>query len=99
MTLLKRLGLFFLTGAILGVVAGTLLAAAYLPWYNAPGTGQALCNCQETVHNTLSSLLHFQLVGAVTGGVLLAIVFVLVALARRRSKLHGAKIDGEARPS
>jgi len=96
MTLTKRLGIFFLTGAILGLFATSLLAAAYLPWYNSPGVGQALCNCSELVHSTVSSLLHAQLGGATAGGVLLDVVYVLVALARRRAKQRGPKVDGQA---
>ena len=70
----KRILAFLMAGAILGVVVASFIAAQYLPWYNAPSMGQALCNCEDATRQTVSAVYRNQLiglaVGAVIGGVL-----------------------------
>jgi hypothetical protein len=76
MTLVKRLLLFILCGAVLGNAIATVFTPGYLAWDNTPGQGQALCNCTEVTKNTATSLIRAQLLGTGIG----AGVFLILGL-------------------
>lgn len=87
---MKNLLILVLLGAILGVVAASMIVPATLAWYNEagflsqPGGGQvqALVNIPQLIRYTTSRLIRGQLIGAAIG----AAVFLLIGLlASRRS--------------
>jgi uncharacterized membrane protein YfcA len=78
---MKRLLVLALVGALIGVVAASLVVPPLLSWYNEPGNisggtsaVQTLCNIPELIHYTSRRLLEGQLVGGAIGAVLFAIV-------------------------
>ena len=86
MEVARRLLTFALLGVVLGAAAASLLAPAYLDWYNTPGTESPMCNCTERTRNTASSLLSGQMAGAMIGGVALLIGGIVLAVRRRRTE-------------
>ena len=83
--------LYMLTGALLGVVAASIVVPPALSWYNEPGAINAgkqvetLCNIPELIHYTSSRLLRGQLVGAMIG----ALLGLVTALMRSRQRPAG----------
>ena len=78
---MKRLLVFALVGALIGVVVASLVVPPSLSWYNEPGnisggtsTVQTLCNIPELIHYTSRRLLAGQLVGAAIGAVLFVVI-------------------------
>ena len=67
MNMFKRLIFAMLLGFVVGSVIASLVAPGILTWYNIPGAGQALCNCEETVRSTIARLVQAQVVGAGIG--------------------------------
>jgi len=67
MAILKRLSIFMAVFALLGVMGSTALTYETVGWYNSPGAGPALCNCQDLAHHTAETLVKAQLTGLLTG--------------------------------
>jgi hypothetical protein len=86
MNLLRVVLNFVVAGALLGVLAATLIAPRYMAWDNTPGQGKALCDCADTTRQTADRLVSAQLSscagGAVLGG-LLGVAFVVVRRKRQ----------------
>lgn len=82
--MMKTMGVFALIGAIVGDVLATLIAPSFLTWYNTPGAGavQTICDIRQMSQTIFDQLIRAQLIGAVAGAVVLAVVGVVVA--RRR---------------
>ena len=89
MQALKRLLVYMLVGAVVGVAVASFVVPPVLGWYNEPGNighgnqVQTLCNVPELIRYASNRLLLGQLVGAGIG----AVLFLLLALAfgRRRA--------------
>lgn len=81
---MKTVGVFALIGTIVGDLLATLTAPSLLTWYNTPGAGaiQTICDVREMSQTIFAQLIRAQLIGAVSGAVLLTAVGVIVA--RRR---------------
>jgi hypothetical protein len=77
MSTFKTLMTFLVAGVLLGEIVATLLASAIIPWWNTPGQGQAMCECSKIAHDTVTSLISYQLTGAAIGGVLFLILGAL----------------------
>lgn len=83
---MKRLLVFALVGALVGVVIASLVVPPSLSWYNEPGNispqgksaVQVLCNIPDIIHYTSRSLIEGQLIGAAIGAVLFAILGAFV---------------------
>ena len=78
---MRRLMVFGLVGALIGVVVASLVVPPILSWYNEPGnisggksTVQTLCNIPELIQYTSHRLLMGQLIGGGIGAVLFAVV-------------------------
>jgi hypothetical protein len=96
----KRLGAFALSGAILGMLAVSLLAPSFITWYVTPGVqGQALCNCPKLAHSVIGQLLEAQLVGAIVGAILFLVVGVLFGRSRKRAVPPAAPGPADAPPA
>jgi len=80
----KKLLLYVLSGALLGDIAAMIVAPAILVWYETPADPGALCNCVTTVRTTTSHFIRGQLIGALTGMVLLLIIGILILRAQSR---------------
>lgn len=91
---MRHLLVWGLVGAIVGVVAASLVVPPLLAWYNEPGnisggkTVQTLCNIPELVHYTSSRLIEGQLVGGAVGAVLFALVGRLAGRGEVESRAH-----------
>jgi hypothetical protein len=83
---MKRLLVFGLVGALVGVVVASLVVPPTLSWYNEPGdispqgksAVQVLCNIPDIIHYTSRRLLEGQLIGGAIGAVLFAILGAFV---------------------
>lgn len=82
MSTFKTLMTSLVAGALLGEVVATLLASAVIPWWNTPGQGQAMCECSKIAHDTVTSLISYQLYGAAVGGVLFLVLGGFIVRAR-----------------
>lgn len=82
MSTFKTLMTFLVAGVLLGEVVATLLASAIIPWWNTPGQGQAMCECSKIAHDTVTSLISYQIYGAAVGGVLFLALGAFIVRAR-----------------
>jgi hypothetical protein len=82
---MKTVGVFAALGAIIGDVIATLVAPRFLTWYNTPGAGaiQTICDMKTMSETIFAQLIQAQLIGAISGAVVLAVAGVLFA--RRRA--------------
>jgi hypothetical protein len=80
---MKTAVIFMLAGALLGVIAASLVVPPALSWYTAPGglpkgaQIQAVVEIPEVIRYATSRLMHGQVIGGVCGaalGLLLGIV-------------------------
>lgn len=94
--MVKRLSIFALIGAFLGLLSASLLGPMWIAWYNTPAQGQAMCDCKTCVESAASSLLTGQLIGTVIGAVLL---LILGAVLSRGNKTPPATGAGTAPPA
>ena len=79
MATFKKLLAFMFGGAILGVVAASLLGLSAIPWYNAPGGGaQSVVDPTLFARSVIQSFIQGQLIGAGVGAVLLLIVGIVL---------------------
>lgn len=84
MALLRTLVSFLSVGAVLGMLAASYIGARFLPWYNAPAQGQALCDCADITRKTSQAVLYYQLVGAGVGAGLGIAGGITFAVMRRK---------------
>lgn len=89
---MKTVGVFALIGAIVGDVLSTLTAPSLLTWYNTPGAGaiQTICDVREMSQTIFNQLIRAQLIGSVSGALVLAVVGVLVVRRRMSRALPAA---------
>jgi len=82
---LKTLGVFALLGAAIGNALSTLIAPAFLTWYNTPGAGavQAICDTAKMSKEIFGQLIRAQLIGSVAGAVAFVVLGVLVVRRRK----------------
>jgi hypothetical protein len=86
MATVNRLIGWLSAGALLGLMAASLLAPSYLGWDNTAASGTALCECSKVTRDTASRLLGMQAESAAIGGVLFLIVGIaLVVRARNKA--------------
>ncbi len=95
MATLKKLLVYMLGGAVLGVVVATFIGLSFIPWYNEGGSGAQtmLVNPAVFARSVLHSMLQAQLFGAGAGAVLLLVVGVLV------HRMKAQKAAGQALPA
>ncbi len=71
---MKTILLLMFAGALIGVIAASLIVPPALAWYTAPGglpqgaQIQAVVQIPEVIRYATSRLLHGQLIGAAIGG-------------------------------
>lgn len=94
--MVKRLSIFALIGAFLGLLTASLLGPMWIAWYNTPAQGQAMCDCKTCVESAASSLLSGQLIGTAIGAVLL---LILGAVLSRGTKLPPTTGTGTPPPT
>lgn len=95
MGVLKRISVWTLIGAVLGAVVATVVGPGMVAWYNAPGSGTALCNCAEIIRSTADSLVHAQLIGAGAGAAVFLILSIVLSV-RGRKKSPPAELSASA---
>jgi len=72
---MRRFLIWFVSGALAGMVIATLLAPTVLKTMLAStGAKDAMCQCTELVNNTATLLIKTQIWGAVVGALLLPLV-------------------------
>lgn len=91
---MKTVLIFTLFGALLGIVAASLVVPPALGWYNEAGYltqsqagqpgPQALVNVPQLIHYATSRLIRGQLIGGVVGAVAFFVIGILVARRSRR---------------
>ena len=80
MSATRRILGFMLFGAILGLVVASFAVPPALGWYNSTGKiaganpVETLCNVPELIRYATTRLLEGQLIGAVAGAILFAVV-------------------------
>ena len=85
---MKTVFLWILSGALIGIVAASLIAPPALSWYTAPGglpkgaQIQALVEIPEVIQYATGKLIRAQLIGAGIGGAI-GLVAALVMTRRR----------------
>jgi hypothetical protein len=84
MATVKTLVSWISAGALLGLFAASLIGPKYLGWYNAPGLGQALCDCMKMTDEITSKLLALQVEGAAGGAVIFLVLGVMMEVRRRK---------------
>lgn len=76
---------FMVAGALLGVLAVSLVGPKYIAWDNTPGSGtSAMCLCQEVARQGADRIVSYQMTGCATGAVLGLILGGVVATMRRK---------------
>ncbi len=89
MTAFKRVLVLILVGAVLGDVVATLLARSLITWYWTPGSltrsAQQLCTVDD-FRNIISSLIKYQLIGALVGALVFAVAGSLALRNFRKPK-------------
>jgi len=82
MSMVKRVSMFMLLGAVLGDAVGTLVARSFIPWYWSPGEAikntQQLINVPDMVRSTIDAMVRDQLIGAGVGAVAFAVLGFLL---------------------
>lgn len=79
----KRVLGFLLGGAVIGDVAGLLFGRSFIPWYQTPGAGSAMCNCVEVAQQVIGDVVRYQLIGTAVGAVLGVVAGILFARRRK----------------
>ncbi len=94
----KRLMLWVLAGAILGVIAGTLGARMYVPWNNTAEMSQTtVCNLPVIIKQSMDTLVSWQLIGGGIGA--FAGIAAGVTSAQRRKRQAAAQAAPKAPPA
>lgn len=77
---------FMVAGALLGVLAVSLVGPKYIAWDNTPGSGaSAMCLCQEVARQGADRMISYQMTGCAAGAVLgLILGGVFVAMRRKK---------------
>jgi hypothetical protein len=82
MSMVKRVSMFILLGAVLGDAVGTLVARSFIPWYWSPGEAinntQQLINVPDMVRSTIDAMVRYQMIGASVGAVAFAVLGFLL---------------------
>jgi hypothetical protein len=77
---------FMVAGALLGILAVSLLGPSFIQWDNSGGTGaDPRCLCGETARRGADRIIAYQMNGGAGGAVVGAIIGTLFA-ARRKKK-------------
>jgi hypothetical protein len=72
-------------GALVGVLAVSLVGPKYIAWDNTPGSGtSAMCLCQEVARQGADRIIAYQMTGAAAGALTGAAVAVAIATLRRK---------------
>lgn len=98
MALLRTLVSFLSVGAVVGMLATSYIGARFLPWYNAPGEGKALCDCADNTRTTAQAIFHYQLIGAGVGSALGIGGGIAFAVVRRRKAKANASAPAAPAP-
>ncbi len=77
---------FMVAGALLGVLAVSLVGPKYISWDNTVGSGaSAMCICQEVAFQGAQRMISFQMTGCAVGAGLGAALGIAFAVMRRKS--------------
>jgi hypothetical protein len=89
---------FMVAGALLGVLATTLVYPRYKAWDNTPGTGTALCNCADVTRQTADGLISAQMSGCAGGAGVGLLAGVAFGWSRRKAAKAKAASAAAAAP-
>jgi hypothetical protein len=73
-------------GALIGLFFASLIGPKFLNWYNAPGLGQALCDCVKMTEQITSRLLELQVEGAGAGAFVFLIIGIILVVRKRKQQ-------------
>jgi hypothetical protein len=88
----RRIGLPLAVGAVLGFAASCFCGPSVIGWWYAPPIKDAF-SCASSVRSALAQFVEMQLISAILGGVVTALIVFLV----RRSKGRVANASSGAR--
>jgi len=87
MATLKTLLTFILAGAFLGLAAASWAGPHFLTWYNtAPLGTQTVCDLPKVIQGVTSDLLHYQLIGTLSGAGVFFIVGIFFVVSRSKKQ-------------
>lgn len=86
MAILRAVLNFVVAGALVGILAVTLMGPTLIEWDNTAGQADGMCMCGITAKRGANTLITYQMRG-VAGGALLFAVLGAVVLVQRRRKL------------
>ncbi len=76
---------FMVGGALLGVLAVSLIGPKYIAWDNTPGSGaSAMCICQEVARQGADRMISYQMTGCAAGAIVGAILGGVFMFLRRK---------------
>jgi len=84
MRVITRSVISLLLGALAGSVFTMLLAPNLITWYQTTSDPNAMCNCVQTAHNSVRTLVVAQSIGGTVGGILFLILSQLLFRSRHR---------------
>lgn len=85
MALFRAVLNFLVAGALLGILAVTLMGPKLITWDNTAGNGDGMCLCGIAAGRGADTLITYQMRG-VGGGAALGAVLGLVVMLQRRKK-------------
>jgi hypothetical protein len=98
---MKTLFLWVLSGALVGILAASVIAPPALSWYSAPGglpkgaQIQAIVEIPEVIRYATGKLMRAQLIGAAVGAGLGAVAAFMTT--RRRTVVASAPLESAER--
>lgn len=99
MTTFKKFLVYMFGGAILGMVAASLLGLSFIPWYNAPGSGaQSMLDSNAFARNVIQSFIQGQLIGAGVGSVLMLMLGITLHRSSAKKAAAQSALSASAGP-
>ena len=94
----RKLVSWVLAGALLGLIATSLIAPRYYAWYNAPAVGNALCDCVTVTRQVAEQMINAQILGSTIGAVLFLILGIFWERWRKSKNTPATLVPPEAHP-
>lgn len=96
MAMLRAVLNFVVAGALVGILAVTLMGPKLIEWDNTAGQADGMCMCGITAKRGADTLITYQMRGVVGGAALAGVLGAVIMWRRRKS---GATPAGPTTPS